>query len=109
MGPVDFLTDLTLFIPTNEAFEAIGSLVTSASVEALTDIVEYHAIEGDVLFASDLSNTTVPTVNGEELTITIIDDTIFVNSAKVVIPNILLSNGVAHVIDAYVSLGLLQD
>ena len=49
-----------------------------------------------------LSNTTVEAYSGGELTVTVVDDTIFVNDAKVIIPNILLSNGVAHVIDRYV-------
>ena len=98
-GALDIATDLTLFIPSNEALAAIGSVLTSADVETLTSVLEYHAIVGSVLLSTDITNTTVEAVSGDELTVTIIDDTIFVNEAKVIIPNILLSNGVAHVID----------
>lgn len=101
---MDIVTDLTLFIPSNEALGAIGSILTSADVETLTSVLEYHAVVGSVLLSTDLANTTVEAYSGGELTVTIVDDTIFVNDAKVIIPNILLSNGVAHVIDRYVSM-----
>ena len=39
-------------------------------------------------------------MNGESLTITLSNGTVFVNSAKVVTPDVLVSNGVVHVIDA---------
>jgi uncharacterized surface protein with fasciclin (FAS1) repeats len=32
--------------------------------------------------------------------LSVIDGAVFVNEAKVIIPNIILSNGVAHVIDS---------
>ena len=100
-GTLDIATDLTLFIPSNEALDAIGSVLTSADVETLTAVLEYHAVVGSVLLSTDLTKTTVEAVSGGELTVSIIDDTIFVNDAKVIIPNILLSNGIAHVIDRY--------
>lgn len=100
VGEIDFVSDLTLFIPTNGAFEAIGSILADASLETVSNILEYHAIVGDVLFTADLSNTSVPSASGADLTISIIDETIFVNTARVVVPNILLSNGVAHITDA---------
>ena len=42
-------------------------------------------------------------MNGVNLTITVDGSDVFVNSAKVVTPNVLVSNGVVHVIDKYVS------
>lgn len=47
-----------------------------------------------------LTNTTLKTVNGESVTITIENGTVFVNSAKVIVPNVLVANGVVHVIDS---------
>ena len=48
-------------------------------------------------------NETVMAMNGMNLTITVEGSDVFVNSAKVVTPNVLVSNGVVHVIDKYVS------
>lgn len=42
-------------------------------------------------------------MNGMNLTITVEGSDVFVNSAKVVTPNVLVANGVVHVIDGYVS------
>lgn len=55
---------------------------------------------GNVLFSTEVTNTTVTASNGGTLTLTVIDDDIFVNGAKVILPNVLMSDGVAHVIDS---------
>ena len=41
-------------------------------------------------------------MNGMNLTITVDGSDVFVNSAKVVTPNVLVANGVVHVIDKHV-------
>jgi len=46
-----------------------------------------------------MNGTNLTTMNGMNLTITVDNGTVFVNSAKVVTPNILVANGVVHVID----------
>lgn len=58
-------------------------------------------LKGAVGYSSGLKNgTKLPTVNGAEVTITINNGNVFVNGAKVIIPDVLVSNGVVHVIDA---------
>lgn len=42
---------------------------------------------------------TVPALAGGDLRITITDGDVFVNSAKVLMPDVLVANGVVHVID----------
>jgi uncharacterized surface protein with fasciclin (FAS1) repeats len=101
---VNSLSDVTIFAPSNAAFQAIGSALGNLSTEQLTSILEYHVVQGVVGYSSLLSNTTLPTVNGANVTITIEDGSVFVNSAKVVTPDALVNNGVVHVIDGYVSL-----
>ena len=96
---IDTATDLTLFVPTNEAFQMVGSAFKNASMETLQTTLSYHAVQGSVVFSPDVTNTTVSTLADEDVTLSVINGTIFVNYAKVVIPNIILSNGVAHVID----------
>lgn len=96
---VDSLKDVTIFAPDNSAFQAIGSALGTLSVDQLTSILTYHVVQGTVGYSSMLSNMTLMTVNGANLTITIEDGSVFVNSAKVVVPNVLIAGGVVHVID----------
>ncbi|KAF1970541.1 Fasciclin-domain-containing protein [Bimuria novae-zelandiae CBS 107.79] len=97
---IEEFADLTIFIPNNEAFSAAASAFANASVETLVSVLTYHAVAGAVVFASDITNTTVSTVNGNDLTLSVgTDGTVYVDNAKVVLPNIILANGVAHIID----------
>jgi len=97
---VDNLKDVTIFAPSNAAFEAIGSAIGTLSVAQLTSILTYHVVSGVVGYSTLLSNTTLTTVNGANVTITIEDGSVFVNSAKVITPNVLIAGGVVHVIDS---------
>jgi len=97
---VDTIEDLTIFVPNDAAFVAAASAFGNASIETLTSVLTYHAVAGAVVFAGDISNGTVKTVNGEEITLSVgTDGTVYVDNAKVILPNIILSNGVAHIID----------
>ena len=96
---LDELPDVTVFAPSNAAFAAIGSALANASVDALTTILEYHVVKGSVVYSTDVMNGSVPTLQGNDLTLTVENGDIFVNQAKVIIPNVLVANGVVHVID----------
>lgn len=55
---------------------------------------------GTVYYSSELKDgDSLTTLNGEALKISIVDGTVFVNKAKVLVPNFLTQNGVFHVID----------
>ena len=58
----------TLFAPTDEAFEDLGSALDSLSTEALTQILLYHVVSGEVR-SGDLSEGTVNTLQNEPITI----------------------------------------
>ncbi|KAH6693939.1 beta-Ig-H3/Fasciclin [Plectosphaerella plurivora] len=95
------LTDaesITVFAPTNEAFAALGSL-DGVTEEDLASILTYHVVAGTVAYSSTLQDGTVETLNGESLQISIRDGSVFVNDAQVVVADVLISNGVVHVID----------
>ncbi len=100
---LDTAKDVTIFAPTNEAFQAIGSALGDLSAEQLTDILSYHVVMGTVAYSTDLTNDQkIRTEQGEEITISIDNGTVFANGARVIIPNVLVANGVVHVIDQYV-------
>jgi uncharacterized surface protein with fasciclin (FAS1) repeats len=92
----------TVFAPTDDAFDelpegTINSLLDD--IPALTDILLYHVVEGEVMAADVVNLTEAETVSGGILTITVVDDSVMINDAEVIIPDIETSNGVIHVID----------
>ncbi|KAK3714229.1 hypothetical protein LTR37_008031 [Vermiconidia calcicola] len=98
--PLEELSDVTIFCPNNDAFQKIASGSGDITDEQLAKILEYHVVQGTVGYSTALSNTSLPTLNGKEVEITITDDgAVFVNSARVINADVLIANGVLHVID----------
>ena len=94
----------TVFAPTDAAFELIDSGVLNALLAkpegSLTDILLYHVLEGDIE-SSDLSDgMTASTILGEDISVSIVGDDVFINGAMVTVANIPATNGVVHVLDA---------
>lgn len=96
---VDSLHDVTIFAPTNAAFNAIKSTVATLTLDQLAGVLEYHVVAGTVGYSTLLSNTTLKTVQGKNVQITLEGGNVWVNSAKVVSADVLVANGVVHVID----------
>ena len=95
----------TVFAPTNDAFAAlpaglVDKLLLPENKDLLVKILTYHVVSGTVL-AADVTAGDVPTVEGQNITITT-DMGVQVNGANVVATDILASNGVIHVIDAVI-------
>ncbi|GAM90074.1 hypothetical protein ANO11243_081140 [Dothideomycetidae sp. 11243] len=100
VSAVEGLSNITVFAPSNAAFNAIGSVVANVSNTTLTSVLEYHVINSSVIFSTDLTDgAKVPTLNGDEVTIHKSGANFFVNDALIVTPNVLVANGVVHVID----------
>lgn len=98
----DAAPGITAFVPVNEAFAAINGTVQSLSINELQRVLFLHLIVGDVVFSTDIPSgeTAVTTVLGENITLANNDGTgIDVNGNHVVQANVLLSNGVAHLIN----------
>ena len=97
-GPLP--ANLTAFIPNNAAFQAIGSTLGNVPMEELQGILGYHIVEDAVVYSTMLTDgMNITTLTNGTIHVTIDGDNIFVNSAKVVIPNVLIKEGVVHVID----------
>ncbi len=91
----------TIFAPTDDAFGALppGTVdALLANIPALTDILLYHAVAGNVL-STDLSNGFVATINGSNVLISI-EGSVTVNDANVTGADNVATNGVVHIIDA---------
>ncbi len=92
----------TVFAPTNEAFEALPEGTLEALLqdpEALTNILLYHVVEGEVMAADVVNLTEATMLNGGTVSIMVNDGGVMVNDANVVATDILAKNGVVHVID----------
>jgi uncharacterized surface protein with fasciclin (FAS1) repeats len=94
--------NVTLFAPNNAAFQAIAGGLSNLTTDQVRSILTYHAVVGNAPgYSSTLKNgTLLKSVNGANLTITIHDGRVFVNNARVITPDVLIANGVLHVIDA---------
>jgi uncharacterized surface protein with fasciclin (FAS1) repeats len=95
----------TVFAPTNDAFAAlpaglVDKLLLPENKDLLVKILTYHVVSGAVM-AADVTAGDVPTVEGQNITITT-DMGVKVNGANVVTTDIVASNGVIHVIDAVI-------
>ncbi|KAH6657523.1 FAS1 domain-containing protein [Truncatella angustata] len=100
------ISDYTIFVPTDAAFKSIGSVLESADTETLQEVLRYHIIPNNVIFSPSLGNVTVPSLQGTNLTFTVLPDgSAWVNNAKITFPNTILYNGIAHVIDSVLSPG----
>ena len=93
----------TIFAPTDDAFAALPEGTVEALLEdipALTDILLYHVVAGDVRAADVVTLESAVTVQGESVSITVEGDSVRINDANVVITDIVAANGVIHVVDA---------
>ena len=97
----------TVLAPTEEAFAAaLAALdVTAedllANTELLTAVLTYHVlpVEAPAEVVVSLDGQSVATVNGAEIAIAVVGDSVMVNDATVIATDIWASNGVIHVID----------
>jgi uncharacterized surface protein with fasciclin (FAS1) repeats len=95
---------LTVFAPTDAAFAALPAGVLDALLAdptgALTQVLLYHVV-GGVALSTDLADgMMITTIQGQDVTVTINANGVFINDAQVIVADIIADNGVVHVIDA---------
>lgn len=99
----------TVFAPTDAAFAklpkgTVESLLEEKNRGALTGILTYHVVAGDVRSKQIVKDklTTATTLNGQRLDIAIDEGSVTIDGATVVTADIVCSNGVIHVIDTVI-------
>jgi Fasciclin domain len=90
---LDNTTGITAFIPNNAAVTASGGSLSATAVNN-------HIVKGFVGYLPDLVvGSTLTTAAGQGVQITVVNGDYFVGGAKILQSNLILDNGVAHVID----------
>ncbi|TVQ93946.1 MAG: T9SS C-terminal target domain-containing protein [Bacteroidetes bacterium] len=110
-GLVDALSGegpFTVFAPTDDAFDALPDGLLDDLLDdpegALTSVLLYHVVEGNVM-AADLSDEQeITTLLGQILTVSIDGGDVFIvdsegNESQVTVPDLVADNGVVHVVD----------
>ncbi|PMB67290.1 Fasciclin-like arabinogalactan protein [Beauveria bassiana] len=116
MPDVDDRRNVTVFAPRDAAMDLVGGSLEAAlqgrgGKAALARVMGYHVVPGRILSSTDLVNGTVLTTlsggsnatsgsgsGNARLVVRQAGNDKFVNSAKIVQPDILLANGIMHLV-----------
>lgn len=97
----------TVFAPTDEAFaklpkETLESLLKPENKDKLAAILTYHVVAGKVMATDVVKLKEAKTVNGQSVTIEVVDGAVKIDGAKVTKTDIACANGVIHIIDTVI-------
>ena len=99
--------DLTLFAPTDAAFEALGEEAVPfllENLELLETVLLYHVLGAEVTSVDAIvaAGSSVTMANGEDASIGFGESgrTLMINGANITVTDIVASNGIIHVLDA---------
>jgi len=93
----------TVFGPTDDAFAALPEGTVEGLLEdpeALSNILLYHVVPGEVTSDQVVTLDSATTAQGSDVAVRVEGESVFVNDSQVVMADIQASNGVIHVIDA---------
>lgn len=93
----------TVFAPNDPAFDllppaGLASLVTN-QIPLLTLVLQYHVVDGRVYSDQVAQLSEVTTLLGARLKVRVVNDEIFINNSRVILPDVEAVNGNIHVID----------
>lgn len=98
--------NVTIFAPSDGAIDSVGGSLENMTAASLRRVLSYHIVPGRVLVSSSLQNGTVLQTEAldpsgqqpESLLVRQAGNNLYVNSAQVIQPNILIANGILHII-----------
>lgn len=92
----------TVFAPTDAAFAKLPEGTVEGLLKdkgKLSAILTYHVVSGKVMAADVVKLDSAKTVNGQSVSIKVVDGKVHVDNATVIQADIAASNGVIHAID----------
>ncbi|CED83610.1 FAS1 domain [Phaffia rhodozyma] len=107
VAPLEAIEGLTIFLPNDAAVSNVSSIIASVNTSTAVTVLQNHFISGSVIYSTDIAANLSLTANsfaGESFTFSSSGNDTFVTSgnftAKIVQADVIIQNGVAHVIDA---------
>lgn len=98
---LDLQSNLTVLVPSNKAFEQANLSRGDMGQELLAYVLQSHIIPGEVLYSNMLAVGTWTTLSGAKIRIDQDASGIYVNGARIQVEDLLVANGVVHVIDSF--------
>ncbi|WP_415902363.1 fasciclin domain-containing protein [Neptuniibacter sp. QD29_5] len=97
----------TVFAPTNEAFaklpeETLADLLKPENKKDLQAVLTYHVVAGKVDAKTAMGLSAAPSLQGENIAISLAGGNVMINQATVVAADVGASNGIIHVIDTVI-------
>ncbi|OIW31278.1 Fasciclin-domain-containing protein [Coniochaeta ligniaria NRRL 30616] len=99
-------TNVTIFAPRNSAFQLLAGTLSGLTKEALARILKYHIVPGQVLLSPQLANGTNLTTSATDAAGSPIKahvlrsgNNAYIDRSQLVQPDILIANGVVHMVD----------
>jgi uncharacterized surface protein with fasciclin (FAS1) repeats len=95
----------TVFAPSDDAFKKLPQGMVEGllrDIPKLKQVLTYHVAAGKMMAADVAAQTSIKTVQGQNVTIDT-SDGVKVDGAKVVTADIAADNGVIHVIDSVIT------
>jgi uncharacterized surface protein with fasciclin (FAS1) repeats len=93
---------LTVFAPTDAAFAKVPKSTLNALAKdkkALQAVLLYHVVAGKVPASKVVKLSSAKTLEGSKVKIAVRGGKVYVNSARVITPDVMASNGVIHVVN----------
>ena len=94
----------TVFAPTDEAFAGLDAGTLDALLAdpegALTSVLGYHVVEGQILAEDITDGMEATTVEGTPLVFTVADGVVSVNGDEIATADVQTDNGVVHIINS---------
>ena len=98
--------NVTIFAPRNSAFQLLAGTLTNLSTEALARVLRYHIVPNQVLLSPQLANGTNLTTacadaagNPVPAHVLRAGNNAYVDRSQIIQPDILIANGVVHMVD----------
>ena len=92
----------TVFAPTDEAFAKLPEGTVEGLLkdkEALTNILLYHVVSGNVMASDVVKLDSAPTLAKADVSVKVEDGKVFINNSQVTTADVKASNGTIHIID----------
>jgi uncharacterized surface protein with fasciclin (FAS1) repeats len=95
---IDNTPAVTCFIPTNAAFAEPNS---TSSYDTTASLLLSHIIPDFIGYLPSLTNgATFTTQGGTNITVSVKGGNFYINNAKIIASNLIVDNGVCHVLDS---------